>query len=352
VDTSKLVAVDPGPPGAIYVAGQDKMSGQQTAITVWKYTPDGGPVWTRKWSSGVAGAPSTHYATAIAFTRVAGVGLIAVTGVASGPTGLDYATTVYYESGTCAWCTGDNQPYFAIYNGPGNGDDIPVDVGFEGGNQGDPAAIYVTGRSVGLGTGIDFLTIKYDGSTAGEVWSLRYANDFPTGADFGRDIDVARDANTGAIRVFVTGESYRGTNGWDFATVAYDAAGGSAFGLPWPRYFDSNAGEFWEDRPVAIVAGTRNDLYVTGLSYNGINFDYRTIGYNADGTDRWSSPSSSIIYDNGGDDTASGIGLLVNSTCESLPSPIVVGRSAGSSGNNYAVIRYIQTATPPGFCPP
>ncbi len=74
--------------------------------------------------------------------------------------------------------------------------------------------------------------------------------------------------------VFVTGYSSNGTND-DYATVAYSSAG-----IPlWTnRYNGPGNGDDW---PSAIAVDSSGNVFVTGHSWNGINFDYVTIKYSS-----------------------------------------------------------------------
>jgi hypothetical protein len=76
--------------------------------------------------------------------------------------------------------------------------------------------VYVTGHSVGAGTGTDFMTIKY--SPAGDtVWTRRAGG---TGDDSA--FALALD---GSGNVYVTGCQESPTTGQDYLTIKYDPAG-------------------------------------------------------------------------------------------------------------------------------
>ena len=88
-------------------------------------------------------------------------GNVYVTGSSTGTgTGLDYSTIKYNAAGVQQW--------EARYNGPGNNDDDAFSIAVD--NNGN---VYVTGRSTGNLTELDYATIKYN--SAGVVqWVARY----------------------------------------------------------------------------------------------------------------------------------------------------------------------------------
>ncbi len=75
--------------------------------------------------------------------------------------------------------------------------------------------MYVTGKSAGILTDKDYVTIKY-ASDGSQLWAMRY-----NGPGFGVDeaCSLAVDA---AGNVFVTGTSYGASTGQDYTTIKYD----------------------------------------------------------------------------------------------------------------------------------
>jgi hypothetical protein len=75
--------------------------------------------------------------------------------------------------------------------------------------------VYVTGKSAGSGTGFDYLTLKYD-SAGGLAWKARYNNKDVNGTDEATAIALDSSGNA-----YVTGRSQGSGTGLDYATVKY-----------------------------------------------------------------------------------------------------------------------------------
>lgn len=194
-----------------------------------------------------------------------------VTGDSDGglETNLDYATIAYQAA------TG-KKLWIARYDGPASRDD--------GGEalrvSGDGTRVYVTGGTVGKKSGYDFGTFAYNASTGKRLWMARY--DGPrSGDDGGERLVVAGSP----ARVFVTGSSWGGkAKGWDYATIAYDAATGKRFWVA--RYDGANNTEEWASLAASPDGST---VFVSGGSARrDTEFDYVVIAYNSStGAQRW-----------------------------------------------------------------
>jgi hypothetical protein len=108
--------------------------------------------------------------------------------------------TVKYESNT------GQRFWSARYNGPANGRDRVSALAVD--SQGD---LLVVGSSTGIGTGLDYTTIKYDGQTGRPLWIARYSLPGNTNEGAGA-VAIDREDN-----VFVTGNAgtikYHGPTG-------------------------------------------------------------------------------------------------------------------------------------------
>ncbi len=75
----------------------------------------------------------------------------------------------------------------------------------------DGSVVVVGGRSMGVGTGYDFVTVGYDPLTGSQIWSARY-----DGADSESDSISSIAVSPDGSKLFVTGSSDDG-----YTTIAY-----------------------------------------------------------------------------------------------------------------------------------
>lgn len=249
-DFASAIAVDGR--GNVYVTGS---SGNPYLLT-WdyttvKYNADGVEQWARQYN-GPAGEDDEPHGIA-----VDDAGNVYVTGGSLDSTsGMDYATIKYNPAGDTLWVR--------RYNGPANGPDEANGLAL-----GPDGSVYVTGFSQGLGSDMDYATVKYD-ANGNQLWVARY--DGPSaGFDEARAIVVDE---VGAA--YVTGTSAgSGTRG-DYATVKYDVNGNEQ----WAFRYDGPASRL--DEAVAMVLDRAGGVCVTGSSTgSGTGTDYATARYPA-----------------------------------------------------------------------
>lgn len=204
--------------------------------------------------------------------------------------------------------------WISRYNGPGNDIDEAFAVTYDASSN-----IYVTGSSMGSGSNLDYATVKYN-SIGQEQWAVRY-NGPANFIDIGNAITVDASGN-----VYVTGISTGITSFTDYATVKYNSAGQQQWVA---RYNGPSNGT---DEAFSVEVDGSGNVYVTGQSLSGTNYDYATIKYNSSGVQQWASryngPQSSI--DNAAALKVDGSGNVY-----------VTGSSTGSgSGLDFATIKY------------
>jgi uncharacterized delta-60 repeat protein len=161
------------------------------------------------------------------------------------------------------------EAWVARYNGPANDYDAAVAIVLDSSGN-----VYVTGESDSLGTGADYLTIKYN-SSGGEEWVARY--------DGGLGDAATAMAVDSSGNVYVTGLSWNAkTSGYDYATVKYNADGQEQ----WVARYDGPAND--DDYPTGIAVDNSDNVYVTGESTGlGGDWDCTTIKYGSGGQQEW-----------------------------------------------------------------
>jgi hypothetical protein len=190
--------------------------------------------------------------------------------------------------------------------------------------------VYVTGRSFST-TDFDYqyATIKYD-TDGTQVW---VASCFGLTCGTGEAQALAVDASG---NVYVTG---RGLNlrTWLYcwATVKYNADGKQQWVGRYEGSIASKGG------PLAVAVDGWGNVYVTGESYTGKEFDYAyvTIKYDSGGNQEW------LIAHNS---AAAGWDRAVAIAVDSSGNAYVTGRSDGGTANNdYLTIKYVSRDSGP-----
>ncbi len=137
----------------------------------------------------------------------------------------------------------------------------------------DGSKVFVTGGSKGS-NGYGYATLAYDASTGKVLWVSRFGE--PGTAS---DLAVSPDGS----RVFVTGSSAANGN-YDFATVAYESSTGNEL---WVSRYDGSAHD--SDYAAAVaVSPDGATVFVTGTGAEELHDEYTTFAYDAStGKTRW-----------------------------------------------------------------
>jgi len=219
----------------LIVTGNTKV-GSTTDMLITKYTLTGAIDWEHTYNNA---NNSFDYGTAVATDDSDNI-YIAGTSLTSLPAYFDFVIRKYDSSGAVKWTV--------TYNGPGSNYDIPTDIKFFNG------AVYVTGTSVGSGTGADYCTIKYDRGGGSALWTSRY--DYNSLTDIPATLTIASNGN-----IVVSGGSASTNTNWDFATVKYKATSGSQQSVV--RSTSSGLGL---DLPTAAAVDQDGNIYVCGYA--------------------------------------------------------------------------------------
>jgi len=296
--------------GNIYIGGSRRFgSGQNTAYLLIKYNPNGDSLWTRyyKGSHFLAGLGS-----GIVCTKVDG-NFVYVTGKSfdQNPdlTTSTFATTLKYDlSGGLQWMRKDT-----LINGS---DDVIGMITDVSGN------IIVT-----CNHGYKILTMKYNIS-GGRLWKKIYTG--IGGEYYDRVTDLAADPSG---NVYLTGTSVRttGSGGEDFLTLKYDPSGN----LLWERFYNGTYGD--GDYSKGISVDGDGNAYITGVAFDlSFDFNYMTIKYDTDGTQKWK-----ISYDGGFTHRSDDAKAIVLDTAGNV---VVTGISSrGSNFDDITTVKYSQT---------
>ena len=164
-----------------------------------------------------------------------------------------------------------------VYNGNANGDDAAAGSVLD--NSGN---LYVVGGSYN-GTNKDFILIKYNASSGDTVWTQIH-----NGTADGDDI-AYECALDGSGNIYVTGTSFNGINN-DYLTIKYNASNGDTL---WTRRYDGTA--FGKDEAFGCALDGSGNLYVSGYSYNGSNYNILTVKYNENGDILWTRKSNDTL---------------------------------------------------------
>ncbi|UCE36446.1 MAG: SBBP repeat-containing protein [Thermoplasmata archaeon] len=286
-----------GPNGNIYVTGMSSDISTGYDFDTVCYDPNGNVLWSARYDGkGDWGDEAFSITTDL-------IGNVYVTGTSHNTDGnYDYITISYNSSGSQQW--------IARYNGPANWHDRAFAITTDTlGN------IYVTGESIGIGTGGDYATIKYD-SLGNEVWVARWSS--ASSGNIERAIAIAVDS---LGNVYVTGIGDYGGGIWDCTTIKYNSFGNEQWVARYSFFdagleeskaisvdsagnvfvscsggtiaYDSQGNVLWvqtgyEGRD--LILDSMGNVYVTGWTrVNDVWGDYFTVVYDSNGQELWNA---------------------------------------------------------------
>lgn len=263
--------------GNIYAVGYTWRSGNGKDFLLVKFNSAGDTLWTATYDGTGNGNDELNDLT---FDNS---GNIIVTGSSKTNTGKDITTAKYNSSGNLLWVMS--------YNNYSYLDDYGIKVVAD--NAGN---IYAGGYGYNSNLNNDYIVVKY--SSSGTQSAVVAFN----GADGLEDV-LADMAIDGANNIVVTGKSKTSANKDDYATVKYN----SSLVQQWVKTVDQ-AGK--NDRATGVWIDPSNNVYVTGRSSNGNDYDYLTMKYlSGNGANGWTQPK---LFDSNGDDIATDIAGSAN----------------------------------------
>jgi WD40 repeat protein len=238
-------------------------------------------------------------------------------------TGTSYARNAEGDYATVAYsATTGARLWIRRYNDPANGFDDATALAVSPTGK----TVFVTGESFGGSSGYDYVTVAYNAVSGARLWVSRYS-----GHGNGEDGASSVAVGPGGRTVFVTGTSMGASSAEDYATVAYDAATGAR---RWVARYNGPGNQL--DRAVSLAVGRGGgQVFVTGTSAgSGSGQDYATIAYDAaTGARRWVSRYNGP---GNGQDSASSVAVSHDGG-----TVFVTGASDGlTSGQDYATVAY------------
>ncbi|HEY4414908.1 MAG TPA: SBBP repeat-containing protein [Verrucomicrobiae bacterium] len=270
------------------------------------HAADGTPLWTNALSQLPSTAPGLSSAHLIV-VDTNGNSYVGGYYISTTQTYSYFLLVKYSPAGVALWAT--------IKNNSGGNDSITGLALDSSGN------VYVTGRTVGAGTGNDFTFVKYSSTNGNLLQQMRYNTS-------GNNDDFAA-----ALAVNVSGEIF----------VAGQTMVASAANSSWLTIKYSNTGAFaWAntfrgtgtglDQVKAIAADPSGSVYVSGYATDaGGNIDYATVKYSSAGTQLWANKYNG---------TGNGDYLVQSMALDADGNTYVTGIAAGASGSfDYATIK-------------
>ncbi|MEO8209231.1 MAG: SBBP repeat-containing protein, partial [bacterium] len=277
IDEATSLAIDNN--GNTYVTGYSFDNISNFDYATIKYNSSGAPQWAIRYDGGSGiDKPSSIF--------VDTSGSVFVTGSSIGiGIGYEIATVKYNSNAILFW--------EARFNGTGNGDDFATAMTVDAAGN-----TYVTGYSDGIGTGKDYVTIKYNPAGV-QQWAARY-NGPGNAGDFASSVVLD---NTGNI--YITGKSTGNGSLEDIATIKYNPAGSQV----WASRYNGAANN--SDEASSIAFDKSGNIIVSGKSKSvSLNYDMITLKYNLSGTQQWAKihngtnnsddEVNSVITDNSG----------------------------------------------------
>ena len=305
-DGANTIAVDAS--GNCLVSGVSNESTSQKDGTTIKYNSTGVQQWIKYYN---AGGDNSDNGSAIAADAS---GNVYVAGYTFGNgTDLDICVMKINSTGDTAWVR--------KFDGSAGKTDLAAAIAVDA-----SGAVYITGYAKNTLTGNDYITIKYN-SIGDTLWTKKY-----NGTGNGTDKATALFVD-GAGNVYVTGYSDSDpsvASNDNYVTVKYNSTGLQL----WASSFNGTANG--ADRASGIVVDASGNVFVTGKSFNGTNYDMGTVKYNPSGVQQ-----NSIIYSGGnGDDIPYAIAIDANANI------YITGQSAATNlFDDCATLKYNSSLT-------
>ena len=254
--TDMVLSVAPGPNGSVYACGVYDYPLFSGYLWVARYSSAGRLQWLRKYGESLGIDANANAMT----VDKQGDPIVVGQAVVAGNTNA--LTLKYSPNGTLRWAR--------QFDGAVSGQDFATAVAVDG-----AGGIYVAGATADVGTGLDYLVVKYDKSG-----HRRFVSTYS--GPFGDDV-VAAVAVGDAGSVYVTGHSQNASGIDDCETAKLSSSG------PWKwfRRFASPGGFADYGQQIAASAG---GVYVDGIAGSALDAsgdDILLLKYSTGGSRPW-----------------------------------------------------------------
>jgi hypothetical protein len=180
-----------------------------------------------------------------------------------GQTNDVYTTIMYDANGIQQWVS--------LYDGNGGGNDQPSSLAMD-----QHGNVFVTGRSIGIGTHYDYATVKYNAAGI-QQWVTRYNG---LGDDWDETTCLTVDTSG---NVYVTGYSLGIGTDFDYITIKYNSIGDQQ----WIACYNWQGDD---DKATSLAVNQSGNVYITGFSWgSGTYYDFATVKYDTAGNQEWVS---------------------------------------------------------------
>jgi uncharacterized delta-60 repeat protein len=247
-----------------------------------------------------------------------------VAGYSSNGSNYDFALVRYNTNGSLDTTFGTGG---IVITSMGSGYDIAYALGIQSDGR-----IVVAGSSYN-GSNYDFALVRYntDGSLD-TTFGIKGIVTTPIGSDDDEALALGIQSDG---RILAAGKSPNGSN-YDFALVRYNTNGSLDTTFGTDGIVTTPIGSGW-DYANALGIGSDGRILAAGKSFNGSNYDFALVRYNADGSLDTTFGTSGIVTTPIGSYDTYAIALGIGSDGRIL--------AAGSSDNginvNFALVRYL-----------
>ncbi len=275
---------------------------QKTNIVTTKTNSSGSVIWQTEYNGTLSGF---DYGAAITLD---GSGNVFVAGATHNTDSYTFDVVVikYNSSGVQQWAT--------TYNGTGSNNDIPSSILILG------TDIYVCAASIGSSSAYDYVLLKLNSSGTTQ-WNARY--------DYTSLYDIPGHLASNGTYVFVSGASQSSTTNWDYTSLKYNTSGTLI------QSQRSAASGYGFDRPTGMVTDASDNFYISGYSFNGDDYDMRTIKLDDDLSPLWT-----VSEDDGAEDGSNAICI------DGSNNVYIAGFAESSFGNKLMkIVKYNSSGT-------